>query len=1110
MLLAPVLSAAEAVKMWEEDVTLPTYLAGDPEPNPMFYFGRMSQGAEGRVYPYPLFDTLTGKKVDKKYRMVYLENEYIKIGVLPEIGGRIFSGLDKTNNYEFFYKQHVIKPALIGLIGAWISGGVEWNVPHHHRATTFMPVQHRLEENADGSKTVWVGELEVRHRMRWAVGYTLHPGKSYIEVSLRMLNRTPFVNTMLCFANVAVHVNEDYQVIFPPSTQWGTHHHKREFIKWPIADGMYGGADFTKGVDVSWYKNHTSANSIFAWNYSDDFVAGYDHGKEAGTMAVANHHIVPGKKLWTWGNGPRGRMWDHILTDEDGPYIEIMVGAYSDNQPDYSWLAPYEVKSFQMFWYPFRDIGGVKQANLEAAVNLEMGDDRIAKVGFNATSAYPAATVLLKAGDRVLLEEKIDIDPGKPYGKEVPVPAGIDQHDLRASLSAGGKELVSYSPIRLEPQERPKPVTAPLKPEEIKTNEELYLTGLWIEQFHNAELEPEPYWEEALRRDPYDTRVNTALGIRLLKIARYADAEKHLRTAVERLTSRHETPKNAEATYYLGVALKAQGKQDAAFDRFYKATWNAPWRDMSYYSLAEIAAGRGEFDNALELVNRSLDANALNIRALNLKAALLRHLGKKEEALQVLATVRERTDPLDVRMMAERWLLTKSAADAKILRENLTEHSATGLETAAEYLDAGLWGDGCTVLSEMVAAAPDNSRISPMVYYYLAYFADKQGQDSKAADYYQLAAKMPPDYVFPFQNEAEYVLRAAIAANPSDARAPYYLGNLLFDWQPDEAVRMWEKSAAMDPSFPIVHRNLAIAYSHREEGNSLDKAIASMEKAVSLDHKYPIHFYELDQLYEAAGTPPEKRLAILEKNQGIVEERDDALSREVALKVVMGKYDAAIDLMTGRDYDVWEGGSLNVASFWTDAHLLRGHQNMEAKRYQEALADYQAAFEIPSNLPSDQGSGARQAEASYWIGTAYEALGDQAKARESWEKAAGTEFRRARRGGGGTVASGRGVQLYYQGLALGKLGQNDKAQAIFRSLIKDGMQAAGGKSAELDQSASVDEQNSQRARLAMAHYVAGLGYLGLGETGTARNQLNEALKLSPAHMGAKTSLEMMD
>ena len=332
--------AAPGVRVWEEDKVIPTYLIGDPEPNPIFYFGKQSQGAQGRVYPYPLYDNLTFQKTDKHYKVVYLENEFVRIGILPEVGGRLFEGVDKTNNYNFIYRQHVIKPALIGLIGAWISGGIEWNIPHHHRATSALPVQYQTEENADGSKTIWVGELEMRSRMRWAVGYTLRPGKAYLEAKVRIVNRTPVVNTMLCFANVAVHVNENYQVFFPPSTQYGTYHSKTQFTKWPVSDSRYQAADFTKGVDISWYKNHITSNSIFAWNYEDDFFAGYDHGKKAGIMSVADHHMVPGKKLWTWGNGAAGRQWDHILTDNDGPYIELMVGAYSDNQPDYSWLQP--------------------------------------------------------------------------------------------------------------------------------------------------------------------------------------------------------------------------------------------------------------------------------------------------------------------------------------------------------------------------------------------------------------------------------------------------------------------------------------------------------------------------------------------------------------------------------------------------------------------------------------------------------------------------------------------------------------------------------------------------------------------------------------------------
>ncbi|MHC4728199.1 MAG: DUF5107 domain-containing protein, partial [Planctomycetota bacterium] len=350
-LVTPI-QADSTVKIYEEPLVIPTYEIGQPDPNPRFYTGRTYQGAQGRVYPYPMQDVLTDTRRDKTYKAVYLENEYVQICVLPEIGGRVFAALDKTNNYDFLYRQHVIKPALIGMLGAWISGGIEWCIPHHHRATTFMPVDYTLQENPDGSKTVWVGEIELRHRMKWIIGITVYPEKSYMEATIKIINRTPFVNSILCWANVAVHANPDYQVLFPPGTEYATYHGKNQFARWPVSHEFYSGVDYTKGVNLSWWKNHPSPISFFAWNYQDDFFAGYDHGKQAGTAFIANHHIAPGKKLWEWGPGPRGQMWDRILTETDGPYIEIMAGAYSDNQPDYSWIQPYEVKIIKEYWYP--------------------------------------------------------------------------------------------------------------------------------------------------------------------------------------------------------------------------------------------------------------------------------------------------------------------------------------------------------------------------------------------------------------------------------------------------------------------------------------------------------------------------------------------------------------------------------------------------------------------------------------------------------------------------------------------------------------------------------------------------------------------------------------
>lgn len=1101
-------SAALPVALREVDEVIPTFLAGPPDADPMFYFGRQSQGAEGRIYPYPLYNNLTNWKADQTYRLVYLENEYVKIGIVPEIGGRLFSAVDKTNNYDFVYHQHVIKPALIGLIGAWISGGIEWNIPHHHRATTFLPVQYRTEENADGSKTVWVGELEIRQRMRWAVGYTLRPGSSVLACSVRILNRTPLANSMLCFANVAVNANEHYQIIFPPRTQFVTHHFKRQFTTWPIATTPYGGVDW-KGVDVSWYKNHQAANSMFAWNYWDDFFAGYDHGRQAGTLSIADHHIVPGKKFWTWGNGPRGRMWDGILTDTDGPYLELMVGAYSDNQPDYSWLQPFETRSFEMYWYPFRDIGGVKNANLDAAVNLEVKAGT-ATFGFYTPTAHPRATARLAIGGKTLREETIAIDPGHPYCQHVALPAGTDEHDVRASLNADGRELVAYSPVRLTPTVTPEPVTPPPAPQDIKTDEELFLAGQRIDQFHDPDRDPEPYWEEVLRRDPGDTEAHTGLGLREMRRARYAAAEEHFRQALARLTAKYTTPKNAEPLYYLGVALNAQGRQDEAFDAFYQAAWSQEWKAPAYFSLAEIASARGDFAAALDFVNRSLEANALNVRAYGLKAAVLRHLDRRQEALDVLAFAAAKTDPLDVRLMTERWLLTENVDD---LHEALRSFPTAGLEVAAEFGSEGLRSDGIAALELMIGSSMDKGEQQPLAYYFLGDFAEKLSDTAKAAEYRRAAAQASPEYVFPFQAELIPVLRRAIAVNPQDARAPYYLGNLLFDGQPAEATALWEKSAALDPAFPIVWRNLAQAYAHSGEAAARAKAVACLEKAVALSDAYPTHLAELDALYASAGAPVAQRLALLEAHQGAAVKSDEGLARLISLKTFAGKTDEAIDLLQGHTFNIWEGGTrFDSGGLWTDAHLARGLQRFRARQYREALADFGVALAFPKNLRSvlPDGPAPRQAQLDYWIGCAHEALGGMDQANGAWQKAAQLDLARFGRmrnsdiESPGDALARLNAQRFHQALALRKLGRGAEAEKIFQELITSGSENVPPPGAA---GSSTPPDERSRRRLAASHYAAGLGYAGLGDRERARAAFAAALTASPDDLGAKLALE---
>ena len=1102
---APAQEATQStVRIWEEALVIPTYEVGPPDRNPRFYAGRAYQGAQGRVYPYPMYDVLTDTRREETYNALYLENEYVKICVLPELGGRLFSAVDKTNGYDFVYRQHVIKPALIGMLGAWISGGIEWNLPHHHRATSMLPVTYALRENTDGSKTIWIGETELRHRMRWTIAITLRPGSSCVDADVTLLNRTPLANSFLHWANVSVHSNESYQVIFPPSTQFATYHAKREFAHWPISHEVYAGTDYTEGVDISWWGNHPEPISFFAWNYEDDFLAGYDHGRKAGLVHVADHHVVPGKKFWIWGPGPRGRMWDKILTDVDGPYLELMVGAYSDNQPDYSWTQPYEVKRVRHCWYPIRELSGLKNANHEAAVNLELITQNTALIAFNTTSPRSGTRVTVSSGNAAVFEEVADIAPDQPYREEVAVPAGVQERDLRVSLvSSEDEELIAYQSVTAEPGPMPEGVEPPPAPEDIKTVEELYLAGLRLEQFHHPSLEPDPYYAEALRRDPDDYRVNVALGIQCLRKGLFEEAENRFSIALKRATANYTHARDGEAYYYSGLALRFQGRYDAAYDAFYKAAWSHAFHAAAYCHLAELDCLRGDFATALEHVDRAIATNSWSNRLLNLKSAILRHKARFQEAQQASSAVLV-GDPLDVWAAYELYLTCSALGMGKPVASQLATLSKkmrgdvqSYLELAVDYGNCGLWDEAIGVLSLAADSDEQCTRTFPLVHYYLGHYYDRKGEPETASRCRARAGEMPADYCFPFRLESIDVLRTACERNPDDARAPYYLGNLLYELQPESAIREWEKARGLDDAFPTAHRNLGIAYGQVQ--HDADKALRCLQRAVACDDQDPRLFYELDVLAEEASRPAEERLEVLRKHHTTIVGHNDAFSREIVLLAQLGHYDQAIEFLTTHHFRKWEGIG-NIHSTYVDAHLLRGWERFEARRYEEAISDFEAALLYPENLEvAERHDGGRSCQVNYWIGIAYKALGDAESSRAYFKKAAH----------GKEAPSGRSELGYYRGLALRALGLEKEATGIFGELIDSGRQRL-----EEDEGmaffAKFGEKTHREDRMAHAHYLMGLGHLGRGAREQARAEFVEALALNVNHVWARRYLTVVD
>lgn len=1096
---APVSTAqtGSGAKAWEESLVLPTYGVEAAEKNPMFYDGRAYQGAQGPVYPYAFLDRLTGVRADKTYRAVYLENAYLKLCILPELGGRLFYAIDKTNDYDFIYRQHVVKPALIGMLGAWISGGVEWNVPHHHRATTFMPVDYLIVNGTDGSATVWVGEIELRHRTKWRVGLTLRADSSAVEVTLRTVNRTPLPQSMLFFANAAVHATPDYKVIFPPETTLATFHGKNQFSFWPISTEVFNGQDYRSGVDVSLLKSHARPTSFFAFDGAGDFLAGYDQAKEAGVCFVGDHNFTPGKKLWTWGTGPEGALWEKLLTDTDGPYAELMFGAWSDNQPDYSWTRPYETRTVKQFWYPLRGVGGVKAATREAACDLTIGGGK-ARFAFYATREIRDARAVLSSGIVSLHEERVSLGPDKPFVKEIPwfENAPGSRTPTLSLWTPDGRLLVRYTVAAPAKTALPPRVEPPPSPKDVPSVEELFLAGLRLEQFHNPALDPGPYYAEALRRDPGDLRTNTALGVRDLKRGLYESAEARLAKAVERASKSYTRPKDGEPLFYLGLARKALGKLTEAEDAFHRASWDDGWTAAAFTELAAMACRAGDFGEALERIDRAVAKNAKSPDAAALMTVLLRKVGALDKA-RAAAQEALALDPLDFWGWNESALIRSFQSEEEgrtVLRKLaslMRDNPANYLELASDYARCGLWDEAADVLRRLTALDKKGAGDFPLVHYMLAWLLEQKGDKDGAAERLRTAAACPPDYGFPFQLEFIDILRWAQTVSPKDARAPYYLGNLLFDLQPEAALAEWEKAAAIDPKHATTRRNLGLAAARAK--NDLPRAILEYEAALALAPNDPKLYEEIDRLYEAAGTPAPRRLALLERNHKTVALRDDALSREIKLLVQTGRYDKALNYLEGRRFHVWEGGG-DIHGVFVEARLLRGEKAMDGRKPAEALKDFEASLTYPENLEVAAPAGGDGSARSYYlIGAAQEALGDAAAARAAFEKAA------AMRGGFSESA-------YYNGLALAKLGREAEARAAHEALLQaaeDRIKTAPA----MDFFEKFGERQSAAVQESQARFLLGLAKLGLGDKSGALAELRAALARNPNHAAAARWLE---
>lgn len=1072
------------VEMRETTLDLPTYVLRAPEKAPSFSRNFAFQRAKRGVYPYAMNDNITDQKETKTYKALYLENEYLEVCVLPEIGGRLFYALDKTNGYDIFYHQHVIKPSNVGMLGAWISGGVEFNVFHHHRATSHIPVDYKLVTNDDGSKTIWIGEREPRHRMAWAIGLTLHPGKSYIEVTGRLINCTENTNTVLYWSNVSTSVNKDYQVIFPQNTDFGVYHAKNSFCHWPVTHEVFDGhTHYKDGIDASWWKNHPDPVSIFAFDLKDNFIAGYDHGKHAGTMLVGDYNVIKGGKLWQWGPGKYGAMWDtKVLTDSDGPYCELMVSAYSDNQPDYSWLLPYETKSFKKYWYGIRELSGVKAGNERAAINMDLRENKLF-LAANSTERMNMVKVTVTLDGKPFYEKQIDLAPDTPFTVNIAA-LDVKAESLRMSLiEADGREIVSYQPM-VHDLNKPLPeiVKPPMQPSEIENIEELYLVGLRNKQFHHAFINYMDYFDEVLRRDSSDTRANTQEGIYYRERGDYDRAAAYLRTAIRRQTKGYTRPADCEAMYNLGLVLKVRGDYSAAIDTLSRASWNYAYACAANYQLAQISAIKKEYTKALEQIATAIAYNGANIEAKNLKTTILRKTDCSGEAAIVADEVLA-VDPINPYATYE--AVKGGAVSQSEFEKLMRDQPESYLELAVSYLNNGFPTEAEAILSYIDAKAS-----YPTAKFYLGYLADQRGDKTVAQSCFQEAVTMSIDYCFPFRLETIKVYEKALEYMPENAVICYYLGNLYFDKQPDKAMNWWQRSVAADPKFAMAYRNLG--WGCKFHLKDWEKAIVNYEKAISLDSSQAIFFDELDEVYEAAGTDVRKRCDMLHKHHDVVCKRYAPLVREIRMLTATGDYATAIKHLTTYFFSRQEGVN-DLHDIHVDACLLAGQHKLSENKLQEAYEYFQLANEYPENQwVNREEYYARNAQIWYLTAQALDALNKKSEARKLYRQAALLD----------TKLSDYG---YYKVLAMQKTGMKADAETICRRMIEAGKVKVTDRVDNFF--VSFGPGRTEAEVNTEAYYSQGLGYLGLGNRDEARRCFEKAVEIKPDNLWAGVMLK---
>jgi len=970
IVLAASAEAMAEVRAWEEAITIPTY-PWEEDINPKFWAleggASLSTTIRGAItYPYVMQDHLSRKKTDRTYKALFLENEYLKVTCLPELGGRLYSVLDKTQGKEMFHLNRVIKPGMIAMRGAWISGGVEWNSgPHGHTVTAISPVDAVVGRNADGSAFLEIGNQEQISRTRWTVRLTLHPGRAYLDEQISLANPTDGMHPYYFWNCTAFPNRPGTRFIYPMTL--GTDHNAREFFRWPVHEGR----------DLSWLKNYPTYASVFSVDCIYDFFGAYDVEANRGIVQVADHHELGGKKAWTWGEWNFGKVAQENLADEDAAYIEVQSGPLP-TQSDYGMLGPHDRVAWQEWWYPVHGLGdGFEYATRDVAAQTARRDGKL-ELRLLATARFPQAVCVLARDGRQLVRKELDLSPDAPA-----VVALAESPEKPVDVTVTGKDgrvLAAFTtPLPIPKVEPPDPAKFKEKPEDQLSVEELYLNGRKADRETNRPKARE-WYEKALARDAGHVASLRSLAVLDFEAGLYPAAIEKCQKALQR------DGDDGLSWYYLGVCRLRTGDAQDALRCGHRAV-RCPGTGSLGYDLAGRALMRlGDKAGAVAAFEKAVEANGEDSAAQDHLMLALRAAGRASDARQLAERrIAENTTalvPWAILAMEDQAALDKFARG---IRSFLGEADFELLETSLVFAELGLFDEaGRIVQATCVDAVPPAQR-SFMPLYYLAWYASLRGDKAAAKKWLGEAAKTHKDRVFASRPEEVEILQHATKENPGDGQAHLQLGCLLTGLgRVQEAIPEWRKAAEVNPKLSIAWRNLGLAASAK---NDLAEAEACYRKAVAARPDDQTLYRDLAEILLAANRRPDA-IKLLETMpvEGI--RRAEIIVMMAQIYVDQERYEDCIKFLESTPYFVnWEGQDVTWRLF-NRSHIERGRRRLDQGNAAGALADFEAALTYPANLNVGRKDKPEEAPAQYWRGKALAALNRPDEARAAWKAGA--------------------------------------------------------------------------------------------------------------------------